>query len=94
MTIFKDYPYWSADTLEDIKIQVRQICNIRKDDITQINSLPNTFIGGRLVGKIPVTSTDVAVTDRIGDVSRDNSNTYVLQDISAPRWIKYSGSTF
>jgi hypothetical protein len=73
---------------------MRQIANIRKDDITQIQNLASIFLGGRLVGKIPANSADVAPTDRINDVSRDNTNTYVLQNAASPQWIKYTGSTF
>lgn len=94
MTTLKDYPYWSAESENDTREQLRLICNIRKDDITQIQNLQNIFIGGRLVGKIPANSADVTATDRIGDVSRDNSNTYILQNAASPQWIKYAGSSF
>lgn len=92
--IFKPYPYWVAETLEEVKKQLREICNLRKDDITQAGNLNNTFIGGRSVGKIPANSADVAATDRINDISRDNTSTYVLQNTASPQWIKYTGSTF
>ncbi len=97
MTTLKDYPYWPSETLDDVKTQMRQIANIRKDDIAQINALPGIFVGGRLVGKLPATSTDIAATDRLNDVSRDDMNTYVVQVTGAPgvlQWIKYEGVTF
>lgn len=94
MTTLKDYPYYAADSEKDIYEQLRTICNIRKDDIAVFRNLTNIFIGGRLVGKIPMNSGDVAPTDRIGDVSRDDTNTYVLQNEISPQWIKYTGSTF
>ena len=80
MTTFKDYPYWSAENLEDLITQMRQITNIRKDDITQIQNLPNIFLSGRTVGKIPTSSADVDATDRIGDVSYDTNYLYILVD--------------
>lgn len=80
MTTFKDYPYWAAKTLEDIKEQLLQIANIRKDDITLINNLPNIFIGGRKVGKIPTSSADIAPTDRVGDVNYDVNYLYIVID--------------
>lgn len=92
--VFKDYPYWEPKDEAEIKQQMREIANIRKDDITQINKLPGLYVGGRLVGKIPTSSADVSPDDRIGDVSRDNTSTYILQNVGAPQWIKYSGSTF
>lgn len=93
-TIFKDYPYWPAETERDMKEQLRQICNTRKDDITQINNLISNFVSGRKVAKIPANSGDVDPTDKIGDVSFDNSNMYVLQNPGSPQWIKYTGSAF
>lgn len=94
MTTLKDYPYYPIQTDADVKEVLSRIANIRKDDITQIQNLQNIFVGGRKVGKIPANSGDVAVTDRLGDISFDNSNMYVLQNSGAPAWIKYSGSVF
>lgn len=78
MTTFKDYPYWSASTLEDIKTQLSQITHTRKDDITFINNLTNIFVGGRKVGKIPSSSVDVVPSDRIGDQNYDQNYLYIL----------------
>lgn len=78
--VFEDYPYWTAETLDDIKEQLRQITNARKDDITQISNIVNVFVSGRKVGKIPTSSTDVTETDRIGDQNYDASYFYLLVD--------------
>lgn len=87
MSTLKDYPYWEAESDKDIRTQLRQICNIRKDDITQFQNLPNIFIGGRKVGKIPSSSTDAAATDRIGDVNYDASYLYIfINDSGTPAW--------
>jgi hypothetical protein len=43
------------------------ISRLRDQDIIDRNNLPNIFISGRSVNKIPSSSTDVATTDRIGD---------------------------
>ena len=80
MTTFKDYPYWSAETLDDVKEQLRQITNIRKDDITQIQNLQNIFIYGRKVGRIPTSSADVIAGDKINDINWDASYIYILVD--------------
>lgn len=87
MTTFKDYPYWSAETEQDVKDQLRQICNTRKDDISTIQNLPNIFIYGRKVGKIPTSSLDVVSTDKIDDINWDASYVYILIDNSGtPEW--------
>lgn len=80
MTTFKDYPYWSAEKLDEVKEQLREICNIRKDDITQIQDLPNVFIGGRLVGRVPSSSADIVAGDKVGDINFTPSFMYVLVD--------------
>lgn len=78
MTTLRDYPYWSAETPEDVKTQLRLITNLRKDDITQISNLTNIFIGGRKVGKIPSASNDVTAIDRIGDFNVTATYAYYL----------------
>ena len=82
MTTLKEYPYWSAENLEQIKEQMRLITNIRKDDITQFQNLPGIFVSGRKVGKVPSASNDVAATDRLGDMNWDASYLYILIDNS------------
>lgn len=81
MTVsFKDYPYWSAETPDDIRDQLRQICNERKNDITQIGNLVNIFISGRKVARIPSGSADVIAGDKINDINWDTSYLYILVD--------------
>ncbi len=80
MTTLKDYPYWPAETFADVQRQLREITNVRKDDIAQFRNLPEIFVSGRTVGKIPASSTDVAASDRLGDRSNDDSFFYLLVD--------------
>ena len=80
MITFKDYPYWSAETLEEVRTQLRQITNIRKDDITQIWNISSQFIMGRKVGRIPTSSANVIDGDRVGDVNWTTSFFYILVD--------------
>lgn len=99
MTTLREYPYWPSETLDDVKDQLRTICNIRKDDITEIQNFTNIFWSGRTVGKIPTDSDDVTTGDKIGDLSYTyNSGTpylYVLMDDAADgKWIRFAGSTF
>lgn len=79
MTTLKDYPYWPAETLDDVKDQLRIIANIRKDDISQIQNYTNIFWQGRTVGKTPSASNDVDPDeDKIGDLSYDTTFIYIL----------------
>lgn len=95
MITLKEYPYWSAATLPDVIKQVGLITNIRKDDITQIGTLPNIFMSGRKVGKIPASSTDVAATDRVGDQNYNGSYLYILVDnAGTPAWRRFTGGVW
>lgn len=95
MTTFKDYPYWAAETLDDIKSQLRDICNIRKDDITQIQNLASIFMAGRKVGKIPSASNDVDPTDRIGDQNYDQNYLYILIDnAGTAAWRRFTAGSW
>ncbi len=85
--VFKDYPYWNAESLDEIKNQLRQITNTRKDDITVITQITSSFITGRKVGKIPTGSIDVQVADKVGDINYDANYLYILIDDSGtPAW--------
>lgn len=87
MTTFKNYPYWDAKTLDDVIEQLRQITNLRKNDVTVISQIASSYISGRKVGKIPTSSTDVVATDRIGDVNYTASYLYILIDNEGtPAW--------
>lgn len=80
MTQLRDYPYWPAESLPDVRQQMREIANIRKDDITQFANLPSVFIAGRKVGRVPTGSADVLATDRVGDVNWTTGFLYILVD--------------
>lgn len=80
MTTLKEYPYWEAETLEEIKSLLRDIARIRKDDITQFQNLQSTFIAGRKVGRVPSSSADVIDGDKIGDFNVTTTYAYFLVD--------------
>lgn len=85
--VFKDYPYYSAETSEDVQMLLRQITNTRKDDIATISQITSSFISGRKVGKIPSSSADVQVSDKVGDVNYTAGYFYILVDNSGtPAW--------
>ncbi len=80
--ILKDYPYWGAETLEQVREQLRLITSIRKDDITQFTNLTSVFGGGRKVGKRPTSRTDVTAEDKVNDVNWTPTYLYILTDNS------------
>lgn len=85
--IFKDYPYWNAETLEEMQEVLREITNTRKDDITTISQITSSFISGRKVGKTPTSSADVSTSDKVGDVNYDANYFYILIDnAGTPAW--------
>lgn len=84
---FKDYPYWGAENLEEIREQLRQITNTRKDDISTISQITSSFVSGRKVGRVPSSSADVLVTDKVGDINYTASFLYILVDnAGTPVW--------
>ena len=80
MIVFRDYPYWPALTLGHVIDILRDICNARKDDISQIANIGNIFISGRKVGRIPTSSSDVIDGDKVGDFNVTDSFAYYLID--------------
>lgn len=81
--VFRDYPNWTPETLEDVKQHLREIENVRKDDITQVSNLVNIFVSGRKVGRIPSSSTNVIDGDKVGDFNVTDSFAYYLIDTGA-----------
>ncbi len=92
---FKDYPYWATETLEDVREQLRQITNTRKEDISTISQIASSFIAGRKVGKVPTSSADVTATDKVGDVNYTASFLYILIDNGGtPAWRRVALSSW
>ncbi len=93
--ILKDWPYWSAETLEDVKSQFRDITRLRKDDITQASQLPNVFISGRRVSRIPSASNNVISDDKVGDFNVTSTYAYYLIDNAGTgEWVRVSVGTW
>jgi len=61
---------------------LQYILKERPNDVNDFTNLNNRFLLGRLSGKIPSGSLDVANTDRIGDVNFTPTYMYVLVDNS------------
>ena len=71
MSTLKDWPYYPLANMQELNTFLRDLANIRKDDITQFSLLPAQYWLGRTVGKIPANSNDIASGDKIGDLSYD-----------------------
>lgn len=54
----------------------KDITRLRRQDVAEFNNLPNVFIEGRKVGKIPTGSSDTT-GDRVGDFNYDASYIYI-----------------
>lgn len=65
---------------QDVVSVVRDIVRAREQDVKDYENLPSRFISGRSVSRVPSSSADVLVTDRIGDASYDNQYVYYLID--------------
>jgi hypothetical protein len=74
------YPTPFSPTLESIFNWARSISRIRTDDVGDYTNLPNIYMRGRKVGKVPTSATDIAVDDRIGDFNYDTVYFYFVVD--------------
>lgn len=78
------YPQLNSDSKEDIAAVVRAISRERENDISDYDNLPNRFMRGRKIARIPTGSADVAAGDRVGDFNYDASYLYLL--VNATEW--------
>jgi hypothetical protein len=83
----KPYPKFAPESLEDIKTIIMRILDNRPFDIDEFTNLNNVFIAGRKSGKIPSSSADIAISDRVGDISYDADYLYiVVNDSGSAEW--------
>ena len=69
---------------QDIINTLNSVLSTRERDIQDYFDLPQQFIGGRKVSKIPTSSADYnSDTDLVGDVNYDLSYLYILVDNGA-----------
>lgn len=91
----RDYPFVFKNTLTDIAEVLRKIIQCRKDDINDYNNLPQRFVMGRLVPKLPTSSSDVDPTDKLGDIHYEDDFGYILIDNSGTlEWRRYAIGVF
>lgn len=78
----KLYPILKDATVNGIFEWLKYVVRARTDDVQEFNNLPNIFISGRKVGKIPSASNDTTPEDKIGDVNYSATFLYILVDNS------------
>lgn len=72
----KLYPILKDETPKGIFEWLKFVVRARTEDVQEFSNLPNIFISGRKVGKVPSASNDVAVTDKVGDFNADGTTGY------------------
>lgn len=77
----KLYPSLIKKDLPELVDVIDYIIKERRNDVNDFKNLPDQYISGRKVGKIP-TSVTAAATDRLGDFSYDSDNLYFVVDNS------------
>lgn len=93
--ILREYANLGVDTEKDRTEVLRDIVNIRKDDIIQAKNLPQTYILGRKVGRIPASSADVIAGDKVGDFNVTLTHAYYLIDNAGTgTWVRSTVGTF
>jgi hypothetical protein len=66
----------------------------RDNDVLEFNNLPEVFMRGRKVGKVPVSSTDVDSDDRVGDFNYTGHYMYLCVDDGGVGWRGITLHTF
>lgn len=88
------YPDVAREQLEEGQLEriidwIEEVNRLREnEDISDFDNLPNRFVRGRSVERIPGDPDSVLATDEVGDVSNDSAFIYELVEETAgtPRW--------
>lgn len=78
----RTYPSLKEKTMTGLIDTVQFITRERDNDVREYNNLPQIYLSGRKVNKIPSGSSDVAATDKLNDFNWDASYMYILVDNS------------
>lgn len=87
-------PYLAIHDSNDLEEFARTAARLRLDDITDFTNLPNVFISGRKVEKVPNNSSDVTPEDRVGDFNTTGAYLYVLVDSGGAVWRRVALSSW
>lgn len=82
----ENYPKLLSNDNNELALVLRRIIELRESDITDNTNLPQVFMSGRKVEKIPTSSADVATTDNLGDFNYDANYLYIVVDDSGAEW--------
>ena len=94
MRSFQKLLPFNANSLGDIYNILKFIIQERNSDIRDKTNLPNIFISGRKVGKIPTSSTDIVDTDKVGDINYDANYLYICVNDSGAVWRRIALTTW
>lgn len=89
------YPKLMGSKSDDFKKWIEFATQERVTDVNAYNALPNTYVKGRSVTKIPTSSTDNA-SSFAGDFNATTSGLLYIavNEGSTITWRKFTGSTF
>lgn len=88
------YPTRIESTLDNHTDWLRNVSRERIADVQDWNNLPNRFVGGRKVAKVPSSSADITgsragdfnVTDAYAYFCLDNAGTLVWRRVAVAAW--------
>lgn len=91
----KPYPSLSKKDLAGVVDVVQFIARQREIDIRDWNNLQNIYVLGRKIDRIPSSSMDVEITDRIGDISfQDDYVYYLFNNAGTTEWRRVAAATW
>lgn len=81
------------------QVQTRELLTYitreRDNDVLEFNNLPEVFMRGRKVGKIPTASLDIDPDDRVGDFNYNTLHLYLCVDVGgSAEWRRIDMHTF
>lgn len=90
------YPVVSKIDLTELFNAYQEIVRLRQEeDLSDFDNLPQRFIGGRKITRIPSSSADVVSADLEGDINYDASFLYILLDSAGTLvWRRVAISSF
>jgi len=77
----REYPQVIGNGVETLKNWANQVVEMRLDDLGDFDKLPEMYMRGRKVNKVPSASNDIT-GDRPGDFNYDASYLYICLDNS------------
>jgi len=82
----KLFDFIESEDPRDLARFCREVARVREEDVSDFNNLPNIFMQGRKVGKIPASSADT-IDNRIGDFNYDADYLYIcVNDSGSAAW--------